>query len=532
MDGDPLDFTLSGAARAPALVSTPNLLRPKEPFHVQRIPPNAAPNSSPVYVTHLLSLSTSFGVPTLLAIGDDSSLTLIDKTDGRVVQSTRAFRDGSRITQAKPLLSLSTSGSGSGSVAASGSAAASASGSGSGSSSGSFVGSVSNGTVASWDSRTTLETPVWSLRNPAATSSTRAYLSVEPSPVDPHQLVAGTEQYGHGDADVECWDVRMPSAPVWSYNEVHSDDVTSLWFHPDTAAHTSILLSASTDGLVSAIDTTIQDEDDAVIAVGNSGNSIAKAGWISPRFPITPSPSAPGKDEAVDQDLNIKESDPRRKNLGTVWALGDMQTLTLFHADQFDVLLPTTDVRSSTSLRPPWSSDYIIDILSSPSTSSTSSFSSTTSASASRSGSRDSLTLLVGKSEGAFATLDIESAAAQHWHLSSLFPQAGDGTMYGHSDIVRSALYDPDLNTLYTGGEDGQLGFWSLDPTSPAAAAAAAAEGSDPLIAASTNMHLHQQSSSRVGSNLPTGINTSNSNSNSRSTSSSIRSSQRYTPYK
>ncbi|SYW75484.1 uncharacterized protein UBRO2_00718 [Ustilago bromivora] len=425
MDQD-MNLTLSGAARAPALASTSSIYRAKEPFHVQVIPPNANANASPAYVTHLLSLSTSYGVPTLLAVADDSTLTLIDKTSGVVAESHRAFKDA-RITQAKTLPSAS----------------------------GTFVASVSNGTVACWDTRSGLTRPVWTLQG----TSKAPYLCVETSPSDANTVVAGTEQYGHGDSDIDIWDVRSAAAPQSKYNEVHSDDVTVLKYHPDSAAHRGILLSGSTDGLVSAIDTTIPEEDDAVISVGNTGNSVARAGWFYCPSSSSSSTSSAAVDTNMDSteeaDLSQVETEARRRALGKVWAIGDMQTLSLFDADKFDPILPTTDVRSSSSLRPPWSTDYVIDA-----------FTHLPSFPNPPSSSEEHLTLFVGKSEGAFATIFIPTSAptpTSSWGLRAVFPEQGDGTFYGHADIVRSVDWDAATNTLYTGGEDGNLCFWQFE---------------------------------------------------------------------
>lgn len=479
-----MDLTLSGAARAPALASSPNLFRAKEPFHVQVIPPDAHANASPAYVTHLLSLSTSYGTPTLLAVADDSTLTLIDKTSGVVAESCRAFKDA-RITQAKPL------------SCSSGAA-------------GEFVASVSNGTVACWDTRTGLTKPVWTLQG----TSKAPYLCVEPSPNDANTVVVGTEQYGHGDSDIDIWDIRSKAAPRSKYNEVHSDDVTVLQYHPDAAHHAGILLSGSTDGLVSVIDTTIAEEEDAVISVGNTGNSVARAGWIystsSSSSAAASSSSSPagamdthmdGVDEQA--DLIQVETEARRRTLGKVWAVGDMQTLALFDADKFEPIFATTDVRSSSSLRPPWSTDYVIDA-------------STALGSFPNPSLDETLTLFVGRSEGAFAAISIPTIASTSntcsWRLRAVFPEQGDGTFYGHSDIIRSVEWDAATNTLYTGGEDGNLCFWNFD--------------SAHQVASTGSIALNSISA-------PAGLTSSPGSSRSGGSRNATPSrSQRYTPYK
>lgn len=478
MDADMDLTTLSGAARAPALASTSSIYRAKEPFHVQVIPPSNAydNNASPAYVTHLLSLSTSYGTPTLLAVADDSTLTLIDKTSGVVAESHRAFEDA-RITGAKPLRP------------------------------GSFVASVSNGTVACWDARTGLTKPVWTLQG----TSRAPYLCVAPNSNDANVLVAGTEQYGHGDSDIDIWDIRTTAAPKSKYNEVHSDDITVLQYHPDSYNHAGILLSGSTDGLVSAIDTTIAEEDDAVISVGNTGNSVARAGWIAGSSSSTVN-AAGAMDTSMDgdadeaADLSQVETEARRRALGRVWAIGDMQTLSLFDADKFDPILATTDVRSSSSLRPPWSTDYVIDAFTSlpsfpnPGTSA------------------DDLTLFVGKSEGAFAAITVSTTApatTNSWGLRAVFPEQGDGTFYGHADIIRSVEWDAANSTLYTGGEDGHLCFWQIDSAGQAATSGSIALPRASLSAAMGANGGDSQSSSRSGSRNAT-----------------PGRSQRYTPYK
>lgn len=54
---------------------------------------------------------------------------------------------------------------------------------------------------------------------------------------------------------------------------------TQLQYHP---SHSNILLSGSTDGLVNIYDTTVSDEDEALVQVINHG-SIHHAGFLSER---------------------------------------------------------------------------------------------------------------------------------------------------------------------------------------------------------------------------------------------------------
>jgi hypothetical protein len=70
--------------------------------------------------------------------------------------------------------------------------------------------------------------------------------------------------------------VRNVAAPTHISTSAHSDDITSLTFHP-TKSH--VLLSGSTDGLLCTTHTREHDEDESGLHVGNWGCSIAKAGW-------------------------------------------------------------------------------------------------------------------------------------------------------------------------------------------------------------------------------------------------------------
>lgn len=70
-------------------------------------------------------------------------------------------------------------------------------------------------------------------------------------------------------------DPRQPATPLRTHSSTHSDDITSVRFGPE-----NVLLSASTDGLISLSNYTEDDEYEAVTDVVNWGCSIAQAGWI------------------------------------------------------------------------------------------------------------------------------------------------------------------------------------------------------------------------------------------------------------
>ncbi|UKZ48769.1 hypothetical protein TrVGV298_002999 [Trichoderma virens] len=90
-------------------------------------------------------------------------------------------------------------------------------------------------------------------------------------------IAVGTELENHA-ATIHLWDVRSNPSPKATYSEVHSDDVTSLAFHPSQPA---LLVSGSTDGLVSVHDTTIQDEDELTVQTLNHNASIHDAAFLN-----------------------------------------------------------------------------------------------------------------------------------------------------------------------------------------------------------------------------------------------------------
>ncbi|KAL4871237.1 hypothetical protein BDV12DRAFT_32675 [Aspergillus spectabilis] len=125
---------------------------------------------------------------------------------------------------------------------------------------------------------------LWDLRN-GKNSAVVAVETPNEAPVlsiagssETNSIVAGTELISH-QAIVAFWDVRSPNQPHLQYVESHNDDVTELQYHP---TRHNILLSGSTDGLVNIYDTTITDEDEALVQVINHG-SVHHAGFINER---------------------------------------------------------------------------------------------------------------------------------------------------------------------------------------------------------------------------------------------------------
>ncbi|KAK1975661.1 WD domain-containing protein [Colletotrichum cereale] len=119
-----------------------------------------------------------------------------------------------------------------------------------------------NGEVSVWDMRESSKPQVAHF---AASQSPILSLACDSRT---NTIAIGTEFQNHM-ASVLLWDIRSGPTQRLQYDEVHSDDVTELRFHP---SEPHILLSGSTDGLVNVYDTRISDEDEVVIQTLNQGS--------------------------------------------------------------------------------------------------------------------------------------------------------------------------------------------------------------------------------------------------------------------
>ena len=78
-------------------------------------------------------------------------------------------------------------------------------------------------------------------------------------------------------------DPRNPAAPLRTHTYTHSDDITAVHFQKTSPSSQKVLLSASTDCLLSLSNADEDDEDEASLHVGNWGCSIAQTGWVHGR---------------------------------------------------------------------------------------------------------------------------------------------------------------------------------------------------------------------------------------------------------
>ncbi|KAI9899358.1 hypothetical protein N3K66_005819 [Trichothecium roseum] len=91
-------------------------------------------------------------------------------------------------------------------------------------------------------------------------------------------ITVGTELHDHA-ASIAVHDVRSPGNPnpLRAFADFHSDDVTTLSHHP---SEPSLLLSGSTDGLVSVHDLRVADEDEVTLQTLNLGASVHHAAFL------------------------------------------------------------------------------------------------------------------------------------------------------------------------------------------------------------------------------------------------------------
>ena len=155
-----------------------------------------------------------------------------------------------------------------------------------------------------------------------------ALLSCAVSP-DGYTVAAGTDLRSD-DALILYWDPRQPATPLRTHGSTHSDDITALDFNESG----TLILSASSDGLVSTSNPNEDDEDEAVMGVGNWGCSVSQAGWITAR--------GDGSGEAA------------------IWAASDMETFSTW-SEELDRLM-CVDIREPSvhTQQRTWVTDYLV----------------------------------------------------------------------------------------------------------------------------------------------------------------------------
>ncbi|KAK7218024.1 hypothetical protein V2G26_006027 [Clonostachys chloroleuca] len=154
-----------------------------------------------------------------------------------------------------------------------------------------------NGNVGVWDLRAGAQVVQF-----ATSEAPLASMACSP---ETQTIAVGTELHNH-EASILLWDVRSVPVQKAAYHDLHSDDITTLTYHP---SNPNVLLSGSTDGLVSVHDTSIADEDELTVQTLNLNASIHRAGFLGPslvyalshdeRFAIYDISEAQGSGDAI-----------------------------------------------------------------------------------------------------------------------------------------------------------------------------------------------------------------------------------------
>ncbi|KAM0787420.1 hypothetical protein ACM66B_003503 [Microbotryomycetes sp. NB124-2] len=262
-----------------------------------------------------------------------------------------------------------------------------------------------DGTIVGWDVRDTTKEAI---RLKSKTGS--GYLCASQSS-DGACLAAGAELH-HYEATIDFWDLRT-SKLSHTYTEAHSDDITSVQFHP-SANLSHVLLSASVDGLLNTYDVRIADEDDAVLSTSQVGVSISSAGWMA---------------------LRGHEREPEQKG---AWCATTTETIQFWDADDSSLVRDFDDVRD-VALQP-WRTDYLIG--------------------AHWNSHLGGLCIAAGTQAGDVAIMNLSDP--ETWVMERVLPSTASGLPLAHSDIARCVDIDSANGRVVTGGEDGKICLWSV----------------------------------------------------------------------
>ncbi|KAK2853345.1 hypothetical protein FQN49_005159 [Arthroderma sp. PD_2] len=221
-----------------------------------------------------------------------------------------------------------------------------------------------------------------------------------------HSIVAGTELV-KSDAFVLFWDIRSPGKSRRQLVESHNDDVTEIQFHP---TRPSVLLSGSTDGLVNIYNTTVADEDDALLQVIKH-SSIHHAGFI---------------DDTAVYALSHDE-------------LFSVHPVTCADEDD-DEPVDEVKVVEFGDLRPALKAEYVVQVL----------------------------VDRVGSYVVSGRTSDRSLSLTPLLHMPEFhFEQSNSWMLPGAhgEEVVRSVFFDSESRTVFTCGEDGHVRVWKEDVT-------------------------------------------------------------------
>ncbi|KAL0572763.1 hypothetical protein V5O48_009195 [Marasmius crinis-equi] len=360
-------------------MSEPKLVESSQVREISR-PRRQIRLASDTYIQSLASLPAGYAASTSSPSSD--VIQLFDKSTLTPLQQFEGHQDGSTFLRAVQNVGL---GQGGGKI---------------------LVSSGKDGSIRVWDERT--NSCGLKLSNP---SQNRPILSFDVS-ANGLMVAGGTALQGE-DALILYWDPRQPAAPIRTHGSTHSDDITALHFKKDESEIPNLLLSASSDGLISTSNADEDDEDEAVVHVGNWGCSVSQIGWL-----YAPAGST---------------------STASIWAASDMETFSTWTAEldrlqSLELRAPSVHTQSRT-----WVTDYLI--------------------ACDGSKSNDQLTMFMGSNEGDIAQVTNqylgvpEPTTPWTWSLETLWT-------HGHEGVVRSVLWDDENRVLVTGGEDAKLTVW------------------------------------------------------------------------
>ncbi|WVQ93072.1 hypothetical protein IAU59_000136 [Kwoniella sp. CBS 9459] len=323
-----------------------------------------------------------------------------------------------------------------------------------------LISSVATDGEALWSAGKDATVVRWDERSRRAASVIKAFVR-KPLPVTAlavstrdHLMIGGTELVS-SEAHILFWDDRNPSQPAYSHTSTHSDDITHLSILPTTSTFLRssasgsrgdapplpdrLLLSSSTDGLVALSNMKESDEDEAVLAAENWGQSIADA-------------------RAYLHKGKMRVWARSDMDAVAIWEVGkgpedelELQNLVEYSSESFkfkdfkppqqgpNTTQTATEERES---KHHLKSDYLIDVC--------------PSLGVSKNGAPITA---VGTNDG---DMILQHQTSSSNYAPSAYLLSGPTKTRGHKDVIRALYHDLPNEAIYTGSEDGVLSGWSL----------------------------------------------------------------------